>query len=122
MPRRTKDELSTIMLERLLELPPETKKWKEQVFLRLGDIRFLTNRKSLNSAWELAKEKAAKLHPDKFLIDEKKTLYWNDGIIRILDKKISTANFKKLNDLAEKEDCNVNAVITKLLRLHKKQK
>jgi hypothetical protein len=36
-----------------------------------------------------------------------------------LDKDISPANFKKLNDLAAEEGGTVNAVVTKLLKASK---
>ena len=118
----SKGRLSRMMLDHLLELTPGTKKVKDNVLFRLGSIAFLTSSRDINAAWNDTKKKAAKLHPDKFILDDRNTLHWNDGTIRILDKKISTANYKKLNDLAEKEGCTVNAVVTKLLRLHKKQK
>jgi len=118
----SKGRLSRMMLEHLLELTPGTKNMKDNILLRLGSIAFLTSSRDINAAWNDTKKKAAKLHPDKFILDDRNTLHWNDGTIRILDKKISTANYKKLNDLAEKEGCTVNAVVTKLLRLHKKQK
>jgi len=37
-----------------------------------------------------------------------------------LDKKISLANFKQLNELARIENCSVDQLISKLLKNYKK--
>ena len=42
--------------------------------------------------------------------------------LMLLDKKISAANFKKLNELADTENCNVNALVSKLISIYKKHK
>jgi hypothetical protein len=39
----------------------------------------------------------------------------------VLDKNISAANFKNLNELAEIENCNVNAMVSKLIKNYKKK-
>ncbi len=61
-----------------------------------------------------------KLHPDRFILDGRGALNWNDGSVKIMDKKISGANYKKLNDLAETENCNINSMISKLISSYKK--
>ena len=55
-------------------------------------------------------------------LDGRKVLHWNDGSVKILDKKISSVNFKKLNDLTEIENCSVNQLISKLLKSYQKGK
>jgi hypothetical protein len=40
--------------------------------------------------------------------------------VKIIDKKISAANFNKLNELAEREDCAVNQIVSKLIRYYLK--
>lgn len=113
------------MLEELLKLPPGTKKLKDNVLLRIGSIRsivFLNSKREINEAWEIAKKRAAKNHPDIFILDDRNILNWNDGSVKILDKKITRTNFKKLNELAEKEGVSVNAMVSKLITLYKKKK
>lgn len=111
-------ELSQIMLEELLTLPPETTKLKEQVHARfMGGLLLFAARRNMIAAWKKTKKEAVKLYPDKFILDEKEVLHWNDG--SVLDKKISTVNFKKLNKLADAEEIDVNKMVTKLIRFYK---
>jgi hypothetical protein len=78
--------------------------------------------RELNDVWNQAKRKVAKSNPEKFLLDGRNALHWNDGSIKILDKKISPANFKKLNELAEVEGCGVNAIVSKLIKTYREAK
>lgn len=109
------------MLERLLELPDGAKKLKDNVTLRLGMVGQLSTSREINAAWDEAKQKVAKLHPEKFILNDRGVLHWNDGTIKLMDKAISTANFKKLNELADTEKCNVNTMVTKLISFYKKK-
>ena len=116
----SKGRISRMMLERLLELPDGAKHLKENVALRLGLVGQLSSTREISAAWNETKKKAAKLHPDRFILDGRGVLHWNDGSVKILDKKISSANFKKLNELAENENCNVNSIVSKLISTYKK--
>ena len=118
----SKNRITKIMLERLLELPDGAKNLKENVTLRLGMVGQLSSSREINAAWNETKKKAAKLHPDKFILDGRGVLHWDDGSVKILDKKISSANFKKLNELAETESCNVNSMVSRLISSYKKNK
>ncbi|MGD8675082.1 MAG: hypothetical protein PVG81_04670 [Desulfobacterales bacterium] len=118
----SKNRITKMMLERLLELPDGTKNLKENVTLRIGMVGQLSSSREINAAWNEAKKKAAKLHPDKFILDGRGVLHWDDGSVKILDKKISSANFKKLNELAETESCNVNSMVSRLISSYKKNK
>lgn len=118
----SKGRIAKIMLERLLELPFGAKHLKDNVTLRLGMIGQFSTSREINAAWNETKKKAAKLHPDKFILDGRGVLHWNDGSVTILDKNISSANFKKLNDLADAEDCSVNSMVTKLVTHYKKNR
>jgi len=118
----SKNKITKMMLERLLELPDGAKNLKENVTLRLGMVGQLSTSREINAAWNETKKKAAKLHPDKFILDGRGVLHWNDGSVKILDKKISSANFKKLNELAETESCNVNSMVSRLISSYKKNK
>ena len=111
-----------MMINVLLELPFGTKNLKGNVTLRLGIVGQLSTARDINAAWNETKKKAAKLYPDKFILDGRNALHWNDGSVKVLDKKISSANYKKLNELADSENCNVNAIISKLISNFKKQK
>jgi len=118
----SKGRLTKMMLERLLELPDGTKHLKENVTLRLGLVAQLSSVREISAAWNETKKKAAKLHPDRFILEGRGVLRWNDGSVKILDKKISSANFKKLNELAETENCNVNSMVSKLISFYRRNK
>ena len=118
----SKNRITKMMLERLLELPDGAKNLKANVTLRLGMVGQLSSSREISAAWNETKKKAAKLHPDKFILDGRGILHWDDGSVKILDKKISSANFKKLNELAETESCNVNSMVSRLISSYKKNK
>ena len=118
----SKNRITKMMLERLLELPDGAKNLKENVTLRLGMVGQFSSSREINAALNDTKKKAAKLHPDKFILDGRGVLHWDDGSVKILDKKISSANFKKLNELAETESCNVNSMVSRLISSYKKNK
>ena len=118
----SKGRLSKMMLDVLLELPFGAKNLKDNVTLRLGFIGQMSTSRDINAAWNETKKKAAKLYPDKFILDGRNVLHWNDGKVKVLDKKISSANFKKLNELADTDNCNVNALVSKLISIYKKHK
>ena len=122
MPVVSKSRLTKMMLERLSELPDGTTHLKENVTLRVGMIGQFSTSREINAAWNETKKKAAKLHPDKFMVDGRGVLHWNDGTIKILDKKVSSANYKKLNELADTENCNVNSMVSRLITSYKKNK
>jgi hypothetical protein len=110
------------MLEKLLENPPGSAKQNEQLVDRLELVGRMKATLDLNDAWNHTKKNAAKLHADKFILDERNVLHWNDGSMNPLDKSISTANFKKLNDLSDMENCSVDKIISKLIRAYSKGK
>ena len=115
----SKAKLSQAMLEILVQLPLGTKELKETVVAHLGLLGQMSATRDINSAWNDAKKKAAKEYPDKFLLDGRKVLHWNDGSVKVLDKKLSAANFRKLNELADAENCTVNQIVSKLIRHYK---
>ena len=118
----SKGKISKAMLEILVQLPTGTTHLKETVVANLGLLGNMSATRDINAAWNAAKKKAAKEYPEKFILDGRKVLHWNDGSVKILDKKISSVNFKKLNDLAEIENCSVNQLISKLLKNYQKGK
>jgi predicted DNA-binding ribbon-helix-helix protein len=82
----------------------------------------MSTTRDINAAWDETKKRAAKLYPDKFILDKRNVLQWNDGSVRVLDERISSANFKRLNELAEKENYSVDALVTKLISHYKNRK
>ncbi len=118
----SKGKLSIAMLEILIQLPTGTIHLKETVVTNLGILGNMSATRDINAAWNEAKKKVAKEYPDKFILDGRKILHWNDGSVKILDKKISSVNFKKLNELAEIENCSVNQLISKLIKNYHKGK
>ena len=118
----SKGKISKAMLEILVQLPTGTTHLKETVVANLGLLGHMSATRDINAAWNEAKKKAAKEYPEKFILDGRKVLHWNDGSVKILDKKISSVNFKKLNDLTEIENCSVNQLISKLLKSYQKGK
>jgi hypothetical protein len=118
----SKGKMSKMMLDILLQFPTGTKNLKENITLRLGLIGQMSASRDINAAWDETKSKAAKQYPDKFILDKRNVLQWNDGSVRVLDEKISNTNFKRLNELAETESCSVDALITKLISHYKHQK
>ena len=116
----SKGRLSKMMLEILSAFPSGTKSLKDNVTLRLGMISQLSTTRDINAAWNETKKKAANLYPEKFILDGRGVLHWNDGNVKILDKKISSANYKKLNELADDENCNVDTLVSRLISYYKK--
>ena len=110
------------MVEILLQLPEGTLNLKETVIYHLGQYGQMTPIRELNDVWSQAKRKIAKSNPEKFLLDGRNALHWNDGSVKVLDRKISLANFKKLNELADSEGCSVNAIVSKLIKTYRKTK
>ncbi len=121
----SKGRLSKMMLEILLQFPSGTKNLKQNITFRLGMVGQMSTSRDINAAWNETKKKAANLYPEKFILDGRGVLHWNDGNIKILeklDKKISSRNYKKLNELAAQENCSVDALISKLVSDYKKHK
>ena len=116
----SKAKLSQAMLEILMQLPMGTTNLKETIVAHMGLLGQMSASRDINEAWNQTKKKAAKEYPEKFILDGRKVLIWNDGSVKILDKKISLANFKKLNELAERENCTVNQILSKLIKYYQK--
>ena len=116
----SKNKLAKMMLDVLLQLPPGTTNLKDCVVADLGLIGQMSTTRDINEAWNQAKRLAANEYPGRFILDDRKVLHWNDGTVKVLDKKISAANYGKLNEMAESEHCSVNELISRLIRYYKK--
>ena len=121
-PGISKAKLSQIMLEILLQLPKGTKNLKDNIVYNMGLTGQMSTTRDINEAWFQTKKKAAKLYPETFILDNRNSLNWNDSSKNVLDKDISLVNFKKLNKLAENENCNVNQLVSKIIKYYDKNK
>ncbi len=118
----SKSKITQAMIEILSQLPSGTSNLKEIVVAHLGLSGQMSSSRDINAAWNEAKRKAANQYPEKFILGARNTLQWNDGSVKILDKKISSANFRKLNELAEDENCTVDKVISKMIIMYRRGK
>ena len=116
----SKAKLAQAMLEILVQLPEGTTNLKETIVAHLGLLGQMAATRDINAAWNDTKKRAPREYPEKFILDGRKVLHWNDGSIEVIDKKISSANVKKLNQLAETENCTVNQMISKLIGHYQK--
>jgi hypothetical protein len=112
----SKSKLSKAMLEILVQLPEGTANLKDTVVHHLGLLGRMSATRDINAAWNEAKRKAARERPDRFVLGARGGLRWNDGSVKVLDKKITSANFAKLNELAESQNCSVDQLVSKLIR------
>ncbi len=115
-------KLSAAMLEILVQLPTGSTNLKEVVVRHMGLLGQMASSRDIDDAWDQAKKKAVNLHPERFTLDARKSLKWNDGTTKYLDKDVSPANFKKLNELASTEGCTVNAIVTKAIKAYKQNR
>ena len=111
----SKSKISEAMLDILLQLPTGTAHLKETIVRNLGLMGQLCLTRDINQAWEQTKRTAAKRYPEKFDLNDKKTLTWHSEVVAHIDKRISTSNLKKLNALAASEGCTVDALIARLI-------
>ena len=118
----SKAKLSEAMLDVLMQLPTGTMHLKETIVRHLGLLGQMCPTRDIDQAWNQTKRKTAWLYPAKFILDDRKTLIWNDGNVKRLDKDISAANFKKLNALADSENCSVNALVSRLIKHYQDHK
>jgi len=115
------NKLAKMMLEVLVQLPSGTTNLKDHVVAALGIVGQMSTTRDINEAWNQAKRMAANEYPERFILDGRKVLHWNDGSVKVLDKTISAANYKKLNEMADAEGCSVNELISRLIRYYKKK-
>jgi predicted DNA-binding ribbon-helix-helix protein len=116
----SQNRLVEAMLSILLKLPMGLTNLKETIVRNLGIVGSMTSTREIDQAWTQVKKKAAKLHPEKFILDNRNNLSWNDGAVKVSDKNISSPNFKKLNELAAQENCTVNALVSRLIKAYNK--
>jgi hypothetical protein len=118
----SKAKLSQAMLEILIQLPVGTKDMKETIVCHLGLLGQMSATRDINAAWNETKKKAAREYPEKFVLGDRGVLHWNDGSLKVLDKTISAVHFRKLNELAEAEGCDVNQLVSGLIRYYEKRR
>ncbi len=114
----SKSKLAHMMLDVLLQLPSGTQNIKDAITQNMGFFGQMSGVREINAAWSEVKKIAARDYPDRFFLGERGILFWNDGTMKVLDKKISIPNIRKLNSLAEIEGCDINEMITRLIRAY----
>ena len=72
-------KLSAAMLDVLLQLPAGFDEPEETVVRHLGLLGQMTPVRDINQAWNQTKKKAAQLYPEKFILEGRNTLAWNNG-------------------------------------------
>jgi hypothetical protein len=112
----SKSKIAEVMLDILEQLPKGTKNLKKVVEQNLGMAAQTISSRDMNDLWDKTKRKAARQFPDKFYLDGRNALKWKETSEIELDKNISLTNYKKLNELANVENCSVNAMISKLIK------
>lgn len=118
----SKSKPAQAMLEVLVQLPDGTRRLKETVVAHLGMLGQMSATRDINAAWNEAKKKAAREYPERFIMAGRNVLHWNDGSVEVLDKRISSATFRNLNELAEAEGSTVDQLVSKLIRNYRKGK
>ncbi len=119
-PPVSQGRLVKMMVEKLLNLPKGTSDIKGSAIANLGIIGDACTTRYLTEAWNKAKKIAARDYPDRFILDNRSTLQWKEEDVKILDKNISQANYKKLNELADNENLNVDEMVSLLIGNYKK--
>lgn len=71
----SKAELARVMEQALLQIEPGTPDMKDAVFIRMGSTAKMSKVRDLQAAWQTLKRRAAREHPERFLL-EGKTLRW----------------------------------------------
>lgn len=118
----SKSKITQAMVEILSQLPINTTNLKDVVVAHLGLLGHMSSSRDINSAWNEAKKKVANQFPEKFILGARDVLQWNNDSVKILDKKISSANFRKLNEIAEAENCRVDKIVSKLILRYRREK
>jgi len=118
----SKSKLAHAMLEVIAGLPDGSPLLKDAVTAHLGMLGQMSATRDLNAAWTEAKKAAAREYPDRFMLDERGVLHRNDGSVEVLDKTISSENFRRLNEEAAVQGCSVNQLVSELLRNRRRQK
>ena len=74
----SKAELVRLMAQALLQIEHGTPDLKDAVLAQLGRDGQMAKVRDISAAWQTAKRRAAKEHPERFRL-EGKTLRWNSG-------------------------------------------
>ena len=107
-------KLTKVMVDALLQLPPEAPPSKELVVQSLGLLGQMSKSRDINAAWDSAKRQVAREHPDRFCLDGK--------VLRPVSatkdrprEKLSAAGHRKLAALAAKEGTTPDELLGRLI-------
>jgi hypothetical protein len=107
-------KLAQAMVEILLQLPPTTASSKEVVVPHLGLLGQMSRSRDLNTAWNSAKRRIVREHPEKFCLDGK-TLRRATAVEDRPREKLSAAGHRKLTTLAAKEGLTPDDLLGRLI-------
>ncbi len=80
----SKAKLAQAMLEILVQLREGTTNLKETIVGHLGLLGQMAATRDINAAWNDTKKRAARGYPEKFILDDRKVLHWNDGSLEVI--------------------------------------
>lgn len=116
----SKTQLKQEMYDILLQIPVGTKEIKEVIVFNLGIYGQMAATRDINEAWTAIKKKAAKEYPEKFDLDQRGSLIWNDVSKPTINRKVSAKILTKLIKLAEEEGCDVDEILLKMIVNYRK--
>jgi len=107
-------KLTTAMVDVLLRLPPEAAPSKELVVQHLGLLGQMSSTRDINAAWNGAKRRVVREHPERFCLDGK-VLRPASAMEDRLREKLSAAGHRKLATLAAKEGMTPDELLGRLI-------
>jgi hypothetical protein len=107
-------KLTTAMVDVLLRLGPEAAPSKELVVQHLGLLGQMSSTRDINAAWNGAKGRVVREHPDRFCLDGK-VLRPASAMEDRPREKLSAAGQRRLATLAAKEGTSPDKLLGRLI-------
>ena len=114
-------KLTKVMVDVLLQLPPEAAPSKELVVQSLGLLGQMSKSRDVNAAWNSAKRQIVREHPERFILDGK-VLRRATALADRPRQKLSAAGHRKLSSLAEKEGMTPDELLGHLISSWRRSK
>ena len=116
------NKLTRAMVEILLQLPPETNPSKQVVVAYLGLLGQMSKTRDINSAWNSAKGKVVREHPERFCLIGKALRHVTPEQKNQRREQLSAAGQRKLTSLAAKEGLTPDELLGQLMAVWRKAK
>jgi hypothetical protein len=107
-------KLTKVIVDVLLQLPPEAAPSKEVVVQHLGLLGQMSKTRDINAAWNSAKRQVVREHPGRFCLDGK-VLRPASAMEDRPREKLSAASHRKLATLATKERMTPDELLGRLI-------